>query len=194
MAYGVRIPCIPCIPSRTCNRVGHLPGYMWQHHVRPCACLFSLPSQRQTAAHQADTSRHDINYCITSAFKLPTATRPATFAAFLPVRNVHVPPTAAPGHTFQLQHGHRCHATTRPRFTPRHGHNVRGPIDASTAQKKPPHGRLRCGGYFLFGYKFHYLLCGFSFSRFQKFCFGKSAVYFLDVLFGLMIQPCKDGS
>ena len=67
-----------------------------------------------------------------------------------------------------VRHGHIL-----PRFAPTTATTSAALIAAHTAQKKPPHGIFSGGGCFLFSYKFHYLIGGFSVTRTDKFCFGK---------------------
>lgn len=120
-------------------------------------------------------------------------------------RTCHTSTSTTRGHAATIRPTPRTHAkmerqhpATRSNFHTGSGQPsttaTYGPIrpHVHNGTKKAPTRAFPVGGYnFLFCYKFHYLICGFSFSRFQKFCFGKSAVYFWYVLFGLMIQSCK---
>lgn len=81
------------------------------------------------------SSRPDITHGMTSAFQLPTATRPATVAA-ASGRHAHRRP-------------HTATRTPRPHtatFHAHHGHNVRGPHCRTHGTKKSPHaGVFRWG-------------------------------------------------
>lgn len=173
---------IQCVPCRTSS------GWTWNvihnagHVIRPY-----LLQTRGRHVHTMTTYTHCTHHHITTANGIRSTADTMT-AARHHHRNTpeHVAEVLPP--RSRTTNG----STTRhdtPTFHAIHGHNGRGPHCRPQRTKKAPHGFFPVGvGYnFLFCYKFHDFFCGFSFSRFQKFCFGKSAVYFWYVLFCLIV-------
>lgn len=141
-----------------------------------------------TAPHTTRTPPHTHTNGSTSGSHVPHVLTSPT--ARRPRYNFHT--GSGPPYPERHVHGHR-HGHTLPRFAPTTDTTAAALIAAHTDKKSPHTGVYPVGVTFLFSYKFHYLIGGFTITRTDKFCFGKSAVYFWDVLFGLMVDSGKSG-
>lgn len=125
-----------------------------------------------------------------SEFKLPTATRPATFAAELPNTNTATledTPPRSDRHKEHTRHGSGRFRTSRAQtataatrtqrphtatFHAHHGHNVRGPHCRTHGTKKPPRGRCRWGLLFYSVTSFTISSAVFPSAAFRNFAFA----------------------